>query len=314
MSMDLPDALRDELLVHEGADLGPRTTLGVGGPALCVIEPRRREELILAVRELTAAGLPFRMLGHGSNLVVSDDGLDEVVLHTRGMKNIYHHGEQDAALRCEAGATLARLVSVAHDMGLAGAEGLIGIPGTVGGAVAGNAGGREIALGDLLTEVTLVDPDGTTRAVPCSPKDFGYRTSPFAGHVILDAVVQLCPDGKEQIFDRMRRTLRAKAESQPLSASSAGCMFRNPAGASSGALIDRAGCKGLSVGGAQVSPEHANFIVNTGEAMAEDVRRLVVRVQQAVREHSGVDLPLEVEWWGAFEERAPVLGAGSDAE
>lgn len=309
MSMDLPDALRDELLVHEHAALGPRTTLGVGGPACWVIEPRRREELILAVRELTAAGLPFRMLGHGSNLVVSDDGLQEVVLHTRGMKHIYHHGEQDAALRCEAGATLARLVSMAYDLGLAGAEGLIGIPGTIGGAVAGNAGGSAVAIGDLLTEVTVVDPDGTPRAVPCSPSDFGYRRSPFRGQVVVDAVVQLCPDAKPGIFERMRTTLQAKASSQPLSAASAGCMFRNPPESSSGALIDQAGCKGLSEGGAQVSTEHANFIVNTGGAEAQDVRRLVLKVQAAVRASAGVELPLEVEWWGPFEDGPPVVGA-----
>jgi UDP-N-acetylmuramate dehydrogenase len=260
------------------------------------------------VRELNAAGIPFRMLGHGSNLVVSDAGIPDVVLHTRSMKNIYHHGEQEAALRCEAGATLARLVSVAHELSLAGAEGLIGIPGTIGGAVAGNAGGREVALGDLLTEVTLVEPDGTTRVVACSPADFGYRTSPFRGAVVLDAVVQLCPDTKPQIFERMTTTLRAKADSQPLSAWSAGCMFRNPENASSGALIDRAGCKGLSEGGAQVSPAHANFIVNTGGAEAEDVRRLVLKVQEAVRASAGVELPLEVEWWGAFEGGTPVPG------
>ncbi len=305
MSMDLPDVLLDELLVHRHEALGPRTTLGVGGPAAWVIEPRRREELILAVKELSAAGLPFRMLGHGSNLVVSDAGLDEVVIHTRQMKNIYHHGTQEHALRCEAGATLARLVSVAHDMGLAGAEGLIGIPGTVGGAVAGNAGGHQIAVGDLLSEVTLVDADGEVRVVACTAEDFSYRSSRFKGSVILDAVLQLCPDDKLSIFERMRTILRAKAESQPLSSPTAGCMFQNPAGTSSGQLIDGAGCKGERVGAAQVSLDHANFIVNTGGASAEDVRQLVLRVQAAVREQSGVELPLEVEWWGPFDGGLP---------
>lgn len=301
MSRDLPPVLREKLLVHEQEALGPRTTLGVGGPAPWVIEPRRREELLLAVKELTAAEIPFRLLGHGSNLVVSDAGVPEVVIHTRSMKSIYHHGEQEHALRCEAGATLARLVSTAYDMGFAGVEGLIGIPGTVGGAVAGNAGGRELSISEVLTEVTLVEPDGSARLVPCTPDDFGYRTSPFKGAVILDAVVQLRPEPKASIFGRMRDILQSKAKSQPLSWPSAGCMFRNPEGASSGQLIEAAGCKGLTLGGAQVSPKHANFIVNTGDARARDVQQLVERVQGAVREKSGAELPLEVEWWGEFD-------------
>jgi len=177
MSISLPPSL-SELLVHEAAPLGPLTTLGVGGPAPFVVEPRRREELILAVRELAAAGIPYRLLGHGSNLVVSDEGVPEVVLHTRSLRHIYHHGEQEHALRCEAGATLARLVSTGHELGLTGVEGLIGIPGTLGGAVAGNAGSWQMSIGDVLTEVTLVEPDGSLVVVPCRPEDFGYRHSP----------------------------------------------------------------------------------------------------------------------------------------
>ena len=301
MSTDLPEKLREELLVLRDEPLGPRTTLKVGGPAPWVIELRRREELILAVTELRAAGIPYRMLGHGSNLVVSDEGVPDVVLHTRRMKAIYHHGEQEHALRCEAGAPLSRLVSVAHDMGLAGAEGLIGIPGTVGGAVAGNAGSRHLAIGDLVTEVTVVDHDGEVREVRTTKDDFSYRDSRFRGMVVLDAVLQLCPDSKQAIFERMRDVLHAKADTQPLSSPSAGCMFRNPDGASSGALIEQAGLKGATEGEAQVSDRHANFIVNRGGAAAADVRRLVDRVREEVASSSGEELELEVEWWGEFD-------------
>lgn len=304
MSIDLPPRLVEELLVHRDASLAERTTLGVGGPAPWVIEPRRREELILAVEELSSAGLPYRLLGHGSNLLVADGGVPEVVLHTRSLIGLYHHGEQDDALRCEAGVPLSRLVSVAHQESLSGVECLIGIPGTVGGAVAGNSGGRDGAIGDVLSEVTVVDPDGTVRAVACTPDDFAYRSSPFAGQVIVDAVVQLRPEAKARVFERMTAVLRAKADSQPLTAWSAGCMFRNPPGDSSGRLIEAAGCKGLAVGDARVSERHANFLVNTGAARAADVLALVSAVQQRVAAHSGRELELEVETWGALEQPA----------
>jgi UDP-N-acetylmuramate dehydrogenase len=296
--MDLPAVLREQLLVHERTELGPRTTLGVGGPAPWVIEPRTRQELQLAVRELRAAGLPFRMLGHGSNLLVCDGGVSEIVIHTRLMQGLWHHGEREACLRAEAGASLSRLVSVCQRQGLAGAEMLIGIPGTVGGAVAGNAGSRHGWISERLLSVTVADADGTAREVPCTPQDFGYRRSPFRGQVVLDAVLQLQCDEPARIWERMSASLRAKRDSQPLTARSAGCMFRNPPAAASGALIEAAGCKGLSVGAARVSAQHANFIVNDGGAAAADVLALVERVRDAVRAQTGHELQLEVEVWG----------------
>lgn len=311
--MDLPRVLRERLLVHEAAALGPLTTLGVGGPAPFVLEPRQRQELLLAVRELRAAGLPFRMLGGGSNLLVLDEGVPEIVLHTRLMTGIWHHGEIEHALRVEAGASLARLVAVAREQGLAGVEPLVGIPGTLGGAVAGNAGSRHGAIGDVLAAVTVVGDDGEPRELPCTPQQFGYRRSPFRGAVVLDAVLQLCPDEPEAIQERIARILRAKRESQPLSEPSAGCMFRNTPDAPSGRLIEQAGCKGLALGGARVSERHANFIVNTGGALAADVLALVERVRAAVRAHAGRELELEVEVWGGGATGIPPASASQPA-
>jgi UDP-N-acetylmuramate dehydrogenase len=310
--MDLPAALLESLLVHRAAELGPRTTLGVGGPAPWVIEPRRREELLLAIRELSAARLPFRLLGHGSNLLVRDEGVDEVVVHTHRMTGVWHHGEREHCLRAEAGASLARLVSVCHRQGLAGAEALIGIPGTVGGAVAGNAGSAHGWIGDLLAAVTVVEPDGEVREVPCRPESFGYRRSPFRGSVILDAVLQLRPDDSQAIWERMSAILQAKRESQPLTARSAGCMFRNTPEVPSGRLIDEAGCKGLSVGRVRVSERHANFIVNEGGAAARDVLELVAAVREAVARRCGQRLDLEVEVWGRRGRSERSAEGGSD--
>ncbi len=297
--MDLPTALK-ELLVHEDMPLGPLTTLGTGGAAPWVVEPRSRRELILAVKELSAAGLPFRMLGGGSNLFVADGGVDEIVIVTRSMQGIYHHGEEgrDHALRVEAGATTPRLVSACRDLKLSGVEPLIGIPGTVGGAVAGNAGGRHGWIGELVSEVTIALPDGEVEIVATKPEDFGYRTSPFKGRVIVDCVLELRPDSKDAIFARMTEVLREKRDSQPLAARSAGCMFRNPFRRASGKLIEEAGCKGMSVGEAMVSERHANFVVNRGGATSADVAALLKMVQAKVVAASGEELELEVETWG----------------
>lgn len=310
MSRDLPAVLHERLLVLRAESLGPRTTLGVGGPAAYLIEPRSRDELMLAVRELGAAGLPFRLLGHGSNLLVADEGVPDVVIHTRGMRHVYHHGVEEHALRCEAGAPLSRLVSVALELGLTGAEPLIGIPGTVGGAVVGNAGGREGAIGDVLSEVTVVDADGSARPVRCTRADFSYRRSSFRGQVVLDAVVQLAPAPRERIHQRMKDILRQKAATQPLSWPSAGCMFKNPRSGSSGALIEGAGCKGMSVGGARVSERHANFIVTEQGARARDVLSLIEQVRARVLSRSGEELQLEVECWGVTgDASAPIRRA-----
>ena len=296
--MDLPPVLAERLLVHEREPLGPLTTLGVGGPAPWVLEPRTREELVLAVRELSAAGLPYRMLGNGSNLLVGDAGVPEVVIHTARMGGIWHHGEREHALRVAAGTTLARLVSVCQGQGLSGVEPLIGIPGTVGGAVAGNAGSRHGSIGDVLVAVTVVEPDGGTREVPCQPAEFAYRRSPFRGCVVLDAVLQLVPAPSAAVRDRVAEILGAKRDSQPLTARSAGCMFKNTPEAPSGRLIEQAGCKGLSVGAARVSERHANFFLNEGGARAADVLELVRRVRARVAERGGGPLQLEVELWG----------------
>ncbi len=308
--MDLPPSLHEQLLVHEQHPLGPLTTFGIGGPAPFVIEPRSRPELMQAVAELRAAALPFRVLGGGSNILVSDAGVDEIVIHTRSMQAIYHHGEIEHALRAEAGASLPRFVNVCQQLGLTGAEGLIGIPGSVGGAVVGNAGGRHGWIGERVIAVTVVDEAGGAREVPTTSEDFGYRRSPFRagperdaapeeGAVVVDAVIQLAPADSRTVFERMSEVLRAKRDTQPLAARSAGCVFRNTHDVPSARLIDDAGCKGLRAGDAHVSERHGNFIINDGGARARDVLTLVEQVRERVRERFDRDLELEVELWGA---------------
>ncbi len=306
--MDLPEVLRTGFLVTEAEPLGPRTTFGIGGTTPFLIEPRDRRELIVVVAALQAAKLPFRLLGQGSNLLISDAGVDEVVIHTHLLRGIYHHGEVEYALRADAGASLARLVSLCQRQGLSGTEGLVGIPGTVGGAVHGNAGGSMGWIGERVVSATIVDADGQAQEIALGPGDFGYRTSVFKGGegldakhrgaTLVDVVLQLTPEAPAVVEARVAEVLQAKRSSQPLAARSAGCMFRNTEDSPSSRLIDAAGCKGLSVGGARVSERHANFFLNAGGATAADVSALVELVRRRVRAAGGDELSLEVELWG----------------
>lgn len=295
--MDLPAVLHERLLVRGSAELGPLTTLGVGGRAPWVVEPRTVEELSLAVRALGEAGLPFRMLGHGSNLLVCDEGVGEVVIHTRRLTGLAVEGTGGTHLRALAGCSLMRVVAACARFGLSGAEPWVGIPGSVGGAVAGNAGSRHGAIGERLVSVRTLAPDGGLIETPCRPGQFGYRRSPFRGAVVADALLAFEPADRRAVQARTAAILAAKRASQPLTARSSGCIFRNGDEAS-GALIERTGCKGLSEGSARVSERHANFIVNEGRATSRDVLALVHRVQEAVRAGTGRQLELEVEVWG----------------
>ncbi len=296
--MDLPAILHEQIRVHKRPELASYTTLGVGGSAPWMVEPVSKRELLLCVSELRRACLPFRVIGGGSNLLVSDSGISEIAVYTGRMAGIEDHGSLPNALRVESGASLARLISVARGKGLAGAEVLAGIPGTVGGAVVGNSGGRYGCMGDLVVAVTLVGEDGVCREMTTDSSDFGYRVSPFQDTVVVDAVVQLEEETPSTILERMNKVLSEKMLAQPLAAKSSGCIFRNPGHASSGRLIEEAGCKGERRGGASVSVCHGNFIVNDGSATASDVWQLILDIKQTVSKKRGEELQLEVKVWG----------------
>jgi UDP-N-acetylmuramate dehydrogenase len=237
--------------------------------------------------------------------LICDEGVDEVVLHTRRLTGLAVEADAPGTpaggggrrVRALAGCSLMRLVSFCARLGLSGAEPWVGIPGTVGGAVAGNAGSRYGAIGERLVAVTVLAPDGTLREVSCRPDQFGYRRSPFAGQVVVDAVLELATSERRTVETTTAAILAAKRASQPLTSRSSGCVFRNGE-EPSGRLIEATGCKGLAEGSARVSERHANFIVNDGGASARDVLELVRRVREAVRARTGTELELEVEVWG----------------
>ena len=200
-----------------------------------------------------------------------------------------------------ASAKLAKLLQQAANRGLAGVEGLAGIPGTVGGAVVGNAGGRWGEMGAAVSAVVGYTGAGERRRRARAELRFGYRESTLGDLVVTDVEVELRPGVREKIREQMADIISERRMSQPLDERSAGCVFRNPPGHSAGELIDRAGLKGQRVGGAEVSPVHANFIVNRGQATAGEVHELVRLIRSRVREKFAVELELEVRLWPEME-------------
>lgn len=281
------------------ADLSGRTSLGVGGRPELFFEPATPAEAAAVVQALARRGVPLRVLGGGCNLLVGDGALEGAVLATRRLR-----GFRVGPDRVEVGAghPFPDLVRRSLELGIPALSGCPGIPGNVGGVVAMNAGGRLGTVADALLEVEGVSADGQPFRRAVSALEFGYRMSPFAGALITAAVFRRDP-GLDPASERRRHdaALAAKRASQPLSARSAGCVFKNPDGPGgprpAGRLIEEAGLKGLSVGGAQVSPVHANFIVNLGAARAADVLELIERVRERVFQHHGLHLELEVRRW-----------------
>lgn len=274
--------------------LAGRTTWGVGGPAWCLCRVQTAEEAALVVAAAGAAGVAVKALGRGSNLLVGDRGYPGVMLALEG--ELAQARVEGAAMLAGGGAHLPALVRLASASGLAGLEWAAGIPASLGGAIANNAGAAGGQMSDLVESVDLLMPDGRRETLAGGALVSGYRRGGLpAGALVLSARLRLSPDDPAAVAERARAILARRAASQPLNAATAGSVFRNPPGDFAGRLIEAAGCKGWRQGGAVVSDRHANFIVNAGGASAADVLALMERVRARVREACGVDLAPEVE-------------------
>jgi UDP-N-acetylmuramate dehydrogenase len=297
--------------VQTDVALAPFTTFRVGGPAQWLIETRSSEETVAAVRLAHHAGVPVTMLGGGSNLLVADRGVRGLVIRPRGgeVRAVdAHHVEADAAV------TINGLVRWTINHGRADLEAWAGTPGTVGGAITGNAhfGGR--LIGDLVEWTRLASADGSIRDVPASDMAFGYDRSRLqtSGEILLSAVFRVTEGDPPALRAIARQSLAYRKRTQPLDTPSAGCIFQNPEPGrdrvpenipwSAGALVDRAGLKGAAIGGARVSPTHGNFIVNDGTATALDIRQLIAQCRASVLEQFGVDLREEIVYVGDFDQ------------
>ena len=273
------------------------TTFRIGGPVQFFLQPRSPSELTAALRLIRSAQMAWRVLGGGSNLLVSDRGLRGAVVSLAHMQPVCltRSGER---LRVSAQVPMGQVIRKAAKWGLSGLEPLCGLPGTVGGAVRMNAGAGGMTIGERVHRLQLLHADGRIEAVSGREIGWRYRQADLPPNtVVLLVEFALAQGDSKRIRQAQNRFLTAKRTTQPLSWPSAGCVFRNPADAFAGELIERSGGKGTRIGGAMVSKKHANFIVNTGRANAEDVRQLIRHVQSVVRHETGYRLQTEIHEW-----------------
>ena len=283
--------LRGELRSDE--PLARHTSWRVGGPARHLYRPADRDDLIVFLAGLRSDE-PLLWLGLGSNLLISDAGFPGTVIQTTGRLGGMEMLDQ-ARLRAEAGVSCAKVARFASRQGLVGVEFLAGIPGTMGGALAMNAGAWGGETWERVTLVRTVDRHGLVRERPPADFEVGYRHVLIpAGEWFLEAELVLEPGDTETAQARIRELLDRRAATQPTGLPSCGSVFRNPPGDHAARLIEAAGLKGSRIGGAQVSPKHANFIINTGDASARDIALLIDRVQAEVARTSGIRLIPEV--------------------
>jgi UDP-N-acetylmuramate dehydrogenase len=280
---------RDELLA-------PHTTFGIGGRADYFARPRTEDELRAVVYAAQQNRLPVFLLGGGSNLLVSDLGVRGVVVRLdQGWFSV--SSVSGNRMRFGAGVPLPGLVMTAARMGLDGVVGLAGIPGSAGGALVMNAGGRLGSIGDAVARVRIMDWTGAVRDLSAAECRFEYRGSALQEFIVIEGEFELKRGDPAQIVKRSREFLREKVSSQPYSERSAGCVFKNPPGDSAGRLIDELGLKGWTIGPAMVSDQHANFIVNLGGAKAAHVIALATLVRRRVQRAYGVLLGYEIKLW-----------------
>uniref|UniRef100_A0A7C2JYW9 UDP-N-acetylenolpyruvoylglucosamine reductase n=1 Tax=Schlesneria paludicola TaxID=360056 RepID=A0A7C2JYW9_9PLAN len=283
-------------ILRRDEPLAPYTWLKVGGPAQYFLTPRNPDELIRVVRVCADQQIPVRILGGGSNLLVKDEGVSGAVIRLiePGFSELRIDG---AVCHAGAGALLSHVISETVRAGLAGFETLAGIPGTIGGALHGNAGGRHGDIGSLVKSVSFVNLAGEQIVRQGDELTFAYRQSSFDEFIILEAAFQLRVDAPDEITERLRKIWITKKASQPLASQSAGCIFKNPRGLTAGELIEQAGLKGTRIGGAEVSDRHANFLVTTEGATSADVLRLMDLVTSKVAGQFGVHLEPEIVIW-----------------
>ncbi len=285
-----------EKIVRLDEPLADRTWLRLGGVASFYAEPKSVDELAALVRRCCDEEVPIRVLGSGSNLLIRDDGVPGMVvsLAGRGFSDIRI---SDGRLIAGGGAKLAHAISETVRSGLAGLEPLVGIPGTVGGALHGNSGSRGGDIGQWACRATVMTRTGEILQRNREDLVFAYRQSSLDELVILSAEFQLEEDDPERLTKRMQKQWIVKKAGQPLSHQNVASVFKNPRGMSAGMLIDQAGLKGTRVGAVEVSQRHANFIVADDGATSQDVLRLIDMVRSRVAERLGVELETELEIW-----------------
>lgn len=291
--IDKKKILRDE-------PMKSHTTFRVGGPADYFVIPEGETQLRDIVLLCRKERMPYYVLGNGSNLLVGDKGFRGVVIQIfKDMNQITVDGD---VLTAQAGASLAMVANAALEHGLTGFEFAAGIPGTLGGASVMNAGAYGGELKDVLVSAKVLTKEGEIRTLSNEELELGYRRSiiPEKGYIVVEASLRLSPGDKGEIKARMDELRDRRISKQPLEYPSAGSTFKRPEGYFAGKLIQDAGLKGFTVGGAQISDKHSGFVINKGDATAADIRELICQVSRKVKEVCGVELEPEVKQIGEF--------------
>ena len=283
-------------IVEKDFPLGKLTRYGCGGNADYLIRPQSLAQLGDVVKRCAENNIEMRVIGFGSNLLISDEGVSGAVIKLQG-DEFTEPLFDDSGVTAPAGADLGELVLESVRRGLGGIEVLAGIPGSVGGAVKMNAGGTFGDVAASVESVKLMDKKGNIFETSKPELVFDYRFVNISAKFILAARMELVEADPEQLLKTTKEIWIYKKNTQPLNIKNAGCVFKNPRGISAGALIDRAGLKGLQIGGATVSDKHANFITTEKDCKSSDVKRLIDAMAQRVKEKSDVELETEIEIW-----------------
>jgi UDP-N-acetylmuramate dehydrogenase len=293
-----------ELELKWRVPLARYTTFRVGGPVFCLVRPRTEAALIRLMREMRKVRVPFFILGGGSNLLLPDDPWNGLAIQldlcSGNISSDNQTGTLPAHLTVGAGVRLSRLLRYCLGNGLGGLEFLVGIPGTVGGALVMNAGTRKGAIADVLLQVDVLDDEHRRRCILRSELSPGYRSLGLpGGWVVLGCCLKVegCAAGIQRA--RLVEIMRERKMTQPLGWPSAGCVFKNPEGHAAGALIEKSGLKGLRMGDAEVSRQHANWIINRGHARARDVVALIEHIETCVHRDFGIRLEREIRIVGS---------------
>lgn len=286
-----------DLQVVKEEPMAKHTSFRIGGPARRMAFPKTAEQMVLLVNFALECGACPLVIGNGTNLLASDEGLDRLVINTRDMAGL-ELGSSENEIVAQAGVPLVKLANFACQHGLSGLEFAHGIPGSVGGAVCMNAGAYGGEMKQVITSVAVLFPEEGIRHLSAEEMDLSYRHSLLSERsdaVVLYAVFSLLPGERDEIHAKMEELMARRKASQPLEWPSAGSTFKRPSGYFAGTLIDQTGLKGLTVGGAQVSEKHAGFVINRGGATFADVTTLILQVQDAVERAHGVRLEPEVK-------------------
>lgn len=285
-----------EHIVTENAPLAPLTWYRIGGPARFLIRPKSIEDLQQATRRCVENSIPIHVLGLGANLLVGDRGVNGAVfrLDDEAFRKVDIDGIN---IRIGAGFDMQKLVVKCVRSGLAGIECLAGIPGTMGGGIRMNAGGKFGDIGAVVNSVTVMDQNGEVFQRTKDDLVFDYRSTNISAKFIIDTTLELDEDDPENILRRTREIWMYKRNTQPLNTKNCGCIFKNPRGLSAGAIIDQAGLKGAKAGGAEVSEKHANFVIAHPGCKADDVLELIRIIREKVWEKNQIHLESEVQIW-----------------